>query len=200
MKLDRKKILLVIIISMMSFVILFVLADISNVLTPIPLDPFIGIKGGSWLGYRFGYYGTLIITISLIYSIVKRLNPKQQRNIGGLRLWFTIHIWLSIIGSLMILTHAGFPFDFKYYDPLKYIRLTQGGLAGFVGTAGIASLIIPFLMISGFIGRYLYTRSEGRFLIIFRYWHLIHIILTSVLFVTGSIHLILVVWFKFLTI
>jgi hypothetical protein len=191
MKLDRRKILLVIIISMMLFVILFVLADISNVLTPIPLDPFTGIKGGSWLGYRFGYYGTLIITISLIYSIVKRLNPRQQRNFGGLRLWFTIHIWLSIIGSLMILTHAGFPFDFKYYDPLKYIRLTQGGLAGFVGAAGIAS---------GFIGRYLYTRSEGRFLIIFRYWHFIHIILTSGLFVTGSIHLILVVWFKFLTV
>jgi hypothetical protein len=183
----------------MLFIVYFILADIANVLTPIPLDPFRGLNGGSWLGYRLGYYGTLLLVISMGYSVVKRLSPSQARRVGGNRLWLSIHIWLAIIGSFMVLVHAGFPFDFRYYNPFKYVRLAGGGAAGLVGFAGLATLIIPFALASGFIGRYLFKRAEGEIKVVFRYWHVLHIILTGALYVTGVIHLILVVWFRFVT-
>lgn len=188
------------ILVLMLFIVYFLFADIANILKPIPLDPFRGLKGGSWLGYNLGYFGSLLLVVSLVYSIVKRLNPEQVRRVGGSGLWLNIHIWLAIIGSLMVLVHAGFPFDFRYYDPLKYVRLARGGVAGLVGFAGLATLIIPFALVSGFIGRYLFKRTEGDIRGVFRYWHVIHIILTGALYVTGVIHLILVVWFRFITI
>ena len=183
----------------MLFIVYFILADIANILTPIPQDPFRGLKGGSWLGYRLGYYGTLLLVTSMVYSVVKRLKPRQTRRVGGSRLWLNIHIWLAIIGSLMVLVHAGFPLDFRYYDPFKYVRLARGGVAGLVGSAGLATLIIPFALVSGFIGRYLFKRAEGDIRVVFGYWHVLHIILTGALYVTGVIHLILVVWFRFVT-
>ena len=183
----------------MLFIVYFILVDIANVLTPIPLDPFRGLIGGSWLGYRLGVYGTLLLVFSMVYSLVKRLRPSQIRRVGGSRLWLNIHIWLAIIGSGMVLVHAGFPFDFRYYDPFKYVRLAGGGVAGLVGFAGIATLIIPFALVSGFIGRYLFKRAEGDVKVAFGYWHVLHIILTGALYVTGVIHLILVVWFRFVT-
>ncbi|MFQ6134614.1 MAG: hypothetical protein ACE5KU_02215 [Nitrososphaerales archaeon] len=195
----RRRWVLVFILALMFFIVYFIVADISNILTPTPLDPFRGWKGGSWLGYRMGYYGTLLMVASMFYSIVKRLEPRYGKMLGGGRRWLQIHIWLAIIGSLMVLIHAGLPFDFRYYDPFKYIRLAQGGAAGLVGFAGLATLIIPFALVSGFIGRYLYKRAGGGVKRAFGYWHTIHIILTGALYVTGVIHLILVVWFRFVT-
>jgi len=197
--LSSKRVVLIFVLVLMLFIVYFILADIANVLTPIPLDPFRGLNGGSWLGYRLGYYGTLLLVISMGYSVVKRLSPSQARRVGGNRLWLSIHIWLAIIGSFMVLVHAGFPFDFRYYNPFKYVRLAGGGVAGLVGFAGLATLIIPFALASGFIGRYLFKRAEGEIKVVFRYWHVLHIILTGALYVTGVIHLILVVWFRFVT-
>jgi len=197
--LSSKRLVLIFVLVLMLFIVYFILADIANVLTPIPLDPFRGLNGGSWLGYRLGYYGTLLLVISMGYSVVKRLSPSQARRVGGNRLWLSIHIWLAIIGSFMVLVHAGFPFDFRYYNPFKYVRLAGGGVAGLVGFAGLATLIIPFALASGFIGRYLFKRAEGEIKVVFRYWHVLHIILTGALYVTGVIHLILVVWFRFVT-
>ena len=199
MFLSSKRVVLIFVLVLMLFIVYFILADIANVLTPIPLDPFRGLNGGSWLGYRLGYYGTLLLVISMGYSVVKRLSPSQARRVGGNRLWLSIHIWLAIIGSFMVLVHAGFPFDFRYYNPFKYVRLAGGGVAGLVGFAGLATLIIPFALASGFIGRYLFKRAEGEIKVVFRYWHVLHIILTGALYVTGVIHLILVVWFRFVT-
>ena len=199
MFLSSKRVVLIFVLVLMLFIVYFILADIANVLTPIPLDPFRGLNGGSWLGYRLGYYGTLLLVISMGYSVVKRLSPSQARRVGGNRLWLSIHIWLAIIGSFMVLVHAGFPFDFRYYNPFKYVRLAGGGVAGLVGFAGLATLIIPFALASGFIGRYLFKRAEGEIKVVFRYWHVLHIILTGALYVNGVIHLILVVWFRFVT-
>jgi len=168
-------------------------------LTPIPQDPLRGLKGGSWLGYRTAYYGTILLVASMIYSIVKRLNPRLCKKLGGRNLWLQIHIWLAITGSILILIHAGLPFDFKYYDPFKYIRLAQGGIAGLVGFSGLATLIIPFALMSGFIGRYLYGRVRQDLKSVFKYWHIVHIVVTGALYSTGVIHLIIVVWFKFVT-
>ena len=199
MLLFTKRWVMIFVLVFMLFILYFILVDIANVLTPIPLDPFRSLKGGSWLGYRLGYYGTLLLVISMGYSVVKRLSPSQARRVGGNRLWLSIHIWLAIIGSFMVLVHAGFPFDFRYYNPFKYVRLAGGGVAGLVGFAGLATLIIPFALASGFIGRYLFKRAEGEIKVVFRYWHVLHIILTGALYVTGVIHLILVVWFRFVT-
>jgi len=181
------------------FIVYFIAADLPNILTPIPLDPFRGLKGGSWLGYRLGYYGTLIMATSMFYSIVKRLDPKYKQMLGGSRLWLQIHIILAIGGSIAVLVHAGLPFSFRYYDPFKYIRLFRGGAAGLVGFAGLATWFIPLTLLSGFIGRYLYKRMDVGLRRWFRYWHTLHIVLTAFLYSTGVTHLMVVVWLRFIT-
>lgn len=196
---DRRRGILTLLAALITFIIYFIVADVSNILTPIPPDPLRSLKGGSWLGYRMGYYGTLLMVASMFYSVVKRLGPRYGRMLGGSRLWLQIHILLAIAGSLMVLIHAGLPFSFKYYDPFKYIRLAQGGAAGLVGFAGLATLIIPLALVSGFIGRYLYKRIGVGYRKVFRYWHTAHIMLTGGLYVTGVVHLIVVVWLRFVT-
>ncbi len=195
----RRRAVLILVLMLIFIILYFILSDISSILTPVPLDPLSRWKGGSWLGYRMGYYGTLIIVLSMIYSIIKRLKPKQIINLGGIRLWLHLHISLAITGSIMVLIHAGFPLNFRYYDLFKYIRLAQGGVAGLVGFAGLATLIIPFILLSGFIGNYLFKYARGDVKRVFSYWHAIHIILTAFLYLTGIIHLILVSWYGFIT-
>ncbi len=184
---------------LMLLVIYFVAADIVNVLTPLPLDVFRGLKGGSWLGYRLGYYGTLVMVASMFYSIVKRLDIRYVRLLGGSGLWLQIHIVLAIVGSAAVLIHAGLPFSFRYYDPFRYIRLFQGGTAGLVGFAGLATWFIPLILLSGFVGRYLFKRFDAGLKGWFRYWHTLHIVLTAGLYVTGVIHLVVIVWLRFIT-
>ena len=187
-------------ILLMLLVIYFLAADIVNVLTPITQNALRSLKGGSWLGYRLGYFGTLVLMLSMFYSVVKRLSVKHIRFLGGRRLWLQIHIVLAIVGSTAILIHTGLPFSFRYYDPFKYIRLIQGGGAGLVGFAGLATWFLPLILISGFAGRYLLNRFDSNLRVWFRYWHTLHILLTAGLYVTGLIHLMVVVWLRFITI
>lgn len=195
----RLRLIIIFTILLMFTVVYFIAADLSNILTPIPLDPFRRLSGGSWLGYRLSYYGTLLLVSSMFYSVVKRLDPKHSRTLGGNRLWLQIHIILAVTGSLLILIHAGLPFSFRYYDPFRYIRLLRGGAAGLVGFAGLATWFIPLALLSGFIGRYLYKRMGTDLKQWFRYWHSLHIIITAGLYITGIIHLVVIVWLKFIT-
>jgi hypothetical protein len=43
----------------------------------MPIYVLKDLKGGSWLGYRLGYFGTILLLVAQIYTVVKRLPFKR---------------------------------------------------------------------------------------------------------------------------
>ena len=96
-------------------------------------------------------------------------------NIGSIKTWLNMHTYFGLIGLLLVLLHAGFPFQFSY--------------AAFnAGTVSTYLMIIA--VVSGFIGRYLYRLMDERGKKIFKYWRDIHVPLLIILFVSIAIHIV----------
>ena len=87
---------------------------------------------GSW-GLVFGVAGSLMMTLMLLYSVRKR--AKYASRWGSLRQWLNLHIYLGIMGPLLIVLHTSF----------KVHGLVALSFWSMVGVA-----------LSGFFGRYLY--------------------------------------------
>ena len=47
--------------------------DLPTLLQPMPIYVLKDLKGGSWLGYRLGYFGTILLLVAQLYTVVKRL-------------------------------------------------------------------------------------------------------------------------------
>ena len=169
-----------------SFVVLlFVLVGVAYLYFGIPRDSRNDLsdssenwRGDSGRGLFFAYAGTLLVTAAQTYTIVKRVgSPAFGRRVGGVALWLNIHIVLSVIGVVMVLLHAGFPFDFRTD------RLTQQAYAG------LATWLLLVTMISGVFGRYLYRRlPTGKRA--FAYWKETHLVMTVLFFVFALLHII----------
>ena len=68
-------------------------------------------------------------------------------NIGSIKAWLNLHTYFGLIGFLLVMLHAGFPFQFRYS-------------AFNAGTVSTYLMIIA--VISGFIGRYLYRLMDEK--------------------------------------
>jgi hypothetical protein len=94
-------------------------------------------------------------------------------NIGSIKTWFNLHTYFSLIGLLLVLLHAGLPFQFRHVD----------------FNAGTVSLYLMIIaVVSGFIGRYLYRRMDERGKKIFKYWRDVHVPLVGVLIFSITTH------------
>ncbi len=89
-----------------------------------------------WIGRYLGIPGTFLILLSLFYSLRKR---KVIRS-GNPRTLLGLHEWLTSLGALMVLVHAGIHFN----AILPWLAL----VAMFIN------------VISGMVGRYLLDRSR----------------------------------------
>lgn len=86
-------------------------------------------------GLWFGIVGSAMMTLMLLYSYRKRAS--MAAHWGSLRQWLNLHIYLGIMGPLLIVLHTSFK--------------VQGLVAvSFWSMVGVA--------LSGFFGRYLYQR------------------------------------------
>ena len=127
------------------------------------------IKGGSQLGHFFGITGTFLVLFSQAYSI-RKLRIFQH---GSTRLWMRVHYFLGTAGTILIFIHAGFPYDFKFFEVKK-------------GSLGVlTTYMLAVVFASGFLGRILQNRKY------FKVWRKIHIQLVGVLFILILIHSIL---------
>ena len=96
-------------------------------------------------------------------------------NIGSIKTWLNLHTYFGLIGVLLVLLHAGLPFQFRY--------------AAFnAGTVSTYLMIIA--VVSGFIGRYLYRLMDERGKKIFKYWRDVHVPLLIILFFSIAIHIV----------
>ncbi len=85
-------------------------------------------------GHGIGIVGFLLmLATETLYSIRKR---SQLARWGRMSTWLNIHIFTGIVGPYMVLLHTSWKFQ---------------------GLAGLTLLLTALMVLSGFIGRYIYT-------------------------------------------
>lgn len=92
-------------------------------------------KPGGDMGHSLGIIGSAMMVILFVYSARKRL--KSLRVLGKLRSWLNYHIFLGIAGPVLVTFHTAFKF---------------GGLVS------VSYWSMMAVMLSGFIGRYIYIK------------------------------------------
>ena len=138
---------------------------------------------GALFGHAIGIIGfTLMLMTEILYSLRKRTRSASW---GKMSSWLQFHIFTGLVGPYMVLLHTSWKFN---------------------GLAGVTTLFTLIIVVSGFIGRYIYTRiprtmdgielegnlseaalRQARQLMAL--WHTIHIPIGMVLFVSAFVHI-----------
>ena len=138
---------------------------------------------GSLFGHAIGIIGfVLMLLAETTYSFRKR---SRRARWGTMQSWLQFHIFTGLVGPFMVLLHSSWKFN---------------------GLAGATMLLTVIIVISGFVGRYIYTliprsldgselqTSEIQTAVIIRarrlmaIWHSIHIPIGIALFAAAFIH------------
>ena len=138
---------------------------------------------GELFGHVMGIVGFLFMLMTeTLYSLRKRSRTVRW---GKLSNWLQFHIFTGLVGPYMVLLHSSWKFN---------------------GIAGITTLFTIIIVVSGFIGRYIFTRiprtldgmeiesglsqealKQARRLLAL--WHTIHIPIGMVLFTSAFIRI-----------
>ncbi|MBI4926781.1 MAG: hypothetical protein HY835_03370 [Anaerolineae bacterium] len=142
---------------------------------------------GGWVGHSIGVLGfVLMLLTETLYSLRKRSRSARW---GSMANWLKAHIFTGIVGPFMVLLHSSWKFN---------------------GLAGVVTLLTGLIVISGFVGRYIYTRiprtAEGmedpgqvsqmqiNTLVAARrmlsLWHTVHIPIGMALFTLAFVHIV----------
>ena len=151
-----------------SFLVIIILSGI-YIAYEILSEPSGGHPMGHWLGI---VGAVLMVMTEILYSLRKRTRLFKQA--GPVRVWLSFHIFTGLVGPFLVLMHTGLQFR---------------------GLAGVTTWLTAVVVLSGFIGRYLYTRQESmrRW---FRLWHTVHIPIGLTLFISLTIHIAATIYFR----
>jgi hypothetical protein len=86
-------------------------------------------------GQTFGVIGTMLMLVPFLYMLRKRLGSRS--GVGTTRGWLEIHLFCGIVGPVLVTFHTAFKFN---------------------GMVSAAYWAMASVMLSGFVGRYLYVR------------------------------------------
>ena len=138
---------------------------------------------GELFGHGMGIIGFVFMLMTeTLYSLRKRSRSVKW---GRMSTWLQLHIFTGLVGPYMVLLHSSWKFN---------------------GIAGATTLLTIIIVISGFIGRYIFTRiprtldgleiegtlsqealKQARRLM--SLWHTIHIPIGMALFVSAFVHI-----------
>lgn len=91
-------------------------------------------QASSFYGHSMGIFGFILMLMTeTLYSLRKRSHNARW---GKMAEWLDFHIFTGLVGPYMVLLHSAWSFK---------------------GLAGILSLLTLTIVLSGFIGRYIYT-------------------------------------------
>jgi hypothetical protein len=134
-------------------------------------------------GHTLGIIGFILMLMTeILYSLRKRSRAARW---GRMSAWLEFHIFTGLVGPFMVLLHASWKFN---------------------GLAGVTTLFTVIIVLSGFIGRYIFTRiprtadgleiegtlsesalrSARRLMAL---WHTVHIPIGMALFVAAFAHI-----------
>ena len=134
-------------------------------------------------GHSIGIIGFIFMLMTeTLYSLRKRSRSVRW---GKMSAWLQLHIFTGLVGPYMVLLHTSWKFN---------------------GIAGATTLLTIIIVVSGFIGRYIFTRiprtidgleiegtlsesalRQARQLMAL--WHTIHIPIGMALFVSAFFHI-----------
>lgn len=100
------------------------------------IDRFKFYKPGSDVGYYLGLVGASMMVVLLLYPVRKRVH--FMRSWFPIRYWFRLHMFLGVVGPVLVLYHSNFRFTSV--------------------TGGVALMCMLAVFGSGLIGRIIYTR------------------------------------------
>lgn len=138
---------------------------------------------GEFFGHSLGIAGfVLMLMTETLYSLRKRSRSVRW---GRMSTWLQVHIFTGLVGPFMVLLHTSWKFN---------------------GLAGATTLLTVIIVISGFVGRYIFTRiprtldgleiegtlshealKQARRLMAL--WHTIHIPIGMALFISAFVHI-----------
>jgi hypothetical protein len=138
---------------------------------------------GELFGHAIGIFGFILMLMTeVLYSLRKRTRSASW---GKMSSWLQFHIFTGLVGPYMVLLHTSWKFN---------------------GLAGVVTLFTLIIVVSGFIGRYIYTRiprtldgleiegtlseaalRQARQLMAL--WHTVHIPIGMALFVSAFVHI-----------
>jgi hypothetical protein len=133
-------------------------------------------------GHTLGVLGFILMLMTeTLYSLRKRSRTVKW---GRMSTWLQMHIFMGLVGPFMVLLHTSWKFQ---------------------GLAGVTTLLTVIIVVSGFIGRYIFTRiprtldgleiegtlsqealKQARRLMAL--WHTIHIPIGMALFISAFVH------------
>ena len=93
------------------------------------------LKPSGYLGELFGIGGFVLMLVPIGYALRKRLSALRQA--GSMKLWLDVHIFCGIVGPVLVTFHTTFRFN---------------------GIVAVAYWSMVSVVLSGFVGRYLYVR------------------------------------------
>jgi hypothetical protein len=134
-------------------------------------------------GHGMGIVGFIFMLMTeTLYSLRKRSRSVRW---GKMSMWLQLHIFTGLVGPYMVLLHTSWKFN---------------------GIAGATTLLTIIIVVSGFIGRYIYTRiprtmdgleiegtlsqealKQARRLMAL--WHTVHIPIGMALFISAFVHI-----------
>jgi hypothetical protein len=138
---------------------------------------------GELFGHGIGILGFLLMLMTeILYSLRKRSRSVQW---GRMSRWLQFHIFTGLVGPYMVLLHTSWKFN---------------------GIAGVSTLLTIIIVLSGFVGRYIFTRiprtldgleiegtlsqealKQARRLLAL--WHTVHIPIGMAVFVSAFVHI-----------
>ena len=148
-------------------------------------------RASSLIGHGIGIVGfILMLATATLYSLRKLRSDARW---GTTAIWLKSHMVMGLVGPYMVLLHTAMKFN---------------------GLAGLAMLLTVVVVVSGLVGRYIYTRvprtsddeaaararDEDRERIARRRkalatWHTVHIPLTWALFAAAFIHVVAALYY-----
>ena len=164
---------------LVAVLITTVYAGVMNLYSAVP-------AAGSLFGHSIGILGFLLMLMTeTLYSFRKR---SRKGRWGNMQSWLQFHIFTGLVGPYMVLLHTSWKFN---------------------GLAGATTLLTVIIVISGFIGRYIYTRiprsldgieltypgAQAQAAVLARsrqmlsVWHAVHIPIGIALFIAAFIHI-----------
>lgn len=134
-------------------------------------------------GHGIGIVGFIFMLLTeMLYSLRKRSRSVKW---GRMSTWLQLHIFTGLVGPYMVLLHTSWKFN---------------------GLAGATTLLTIIIVVSGFIGRYIFTRiprtldgleiegtlsqealKQARRLMAL--WHTVHIPIGMALFISAFVHI-----------
>ena len=151
-------------------------------------------KASSLIGHGIGIVGFILMLMTATLYSLRKLH--DDASWGRTSAWLRFHMFTGLVGPYMVLLHTAMKFN---------------------GLAGLAMLLTVVVVVSGLIGRYIYTRvprtvegleatgggaglDERRGQILKRRralatWHMVHVPLTWALFAAAFVHVVAALYY-----